>query len=130
MEITISSMGHNKGTSGWLKTEIESDRMEFREGVSKTGRTLLYLVRNDGERKKSMPLAEYDPLDNSFIDGEEGKYEVLNVAPDFLPNSTSNIFDLTPAALRSVLSVAEKWCEKKNSERENDESFEIEVTFK
>ena len=127
MNITIKNMGHNHGTSGWLKEEIEAGRMNIVEGITKEGNIGLWAKHITPERKKSMCLALYNPY------GMDGKdYEMCSPMHNSCPGdpgAVENVFGLTPAALRSVLNIARAWCNKKNEERENDLELKFEIKF-
>lgn len=132
MDVTIKNIGYNKGTSGWVKTEIEEGRMEFREGVTQSGDHALYLTHHVGDKKRSMCIAVYNPydLDNGESGGEWEKYTPLKMdGGSYDPGATCNIYDLTPAAAKAILKVAREWCDVKNENRKEDEELKIAVSF-
>lgn len=123
MKIKINEIGKNPGTCGWLKTETETGRMYFCEGVTSDGTVGLWARYNTGERKKSMCLALYNPDNLEFTPMEIG-----GAGDD--PWCEVNRYQLTPAACRAMISVARQWCDRKNAGRESDEELKIEVCFK
>ena len=125
MEVTIKSIGHNNGSSGWLKENIENGTIFFQEGISKSGNHGLWLKQKTEGKTKSMYLAgisEYTT--NEYV------VEEIYLGNNPSEYSNLNIYNLTTAAARAVSKVAKKWCDEKNLQRETDEELDIIVTFK
>ena len=128
MNITIKSCGHNEGTSGWLKSEIERGTIYFGEGISKSGKHGLWMRQTSGDKRRSMLIAIQDMYDSGYPD-----YAALDISMsddcNEQPDVSANIYHLTPAAAKAVSMIAQKWCDHKNKKRETDEPLDVVVSF-
>jgi len=111
MEVKIKRIGNERGTSGWLAKGLENGDIEITEGRLKgSGNHALFIHYKSEEKEFSEFLAGYDHLrigstEYTISDGEERQYE-------------NNIW--TPAAYKTLLKIAQQWCDMCNAEREND----------
>ena len=129
--IQIKSTFANKGTTDWLQIELQDKKLWFAEDMTKDGKLGLFMLHKYGKSTKTMLLATYNPLNMAKDDLENAESFVPLVISGSMsdPLSTENVFNLTPAAIRTVMDIARQWCEYKNAEREKDKELKIEVKF-
>lgn len=110
MQVNIKSIGYKVGTSGWIKTQLESGEATIKEGLAKeTKKHGLWLhYTNNGPNQ--VCLAIWDQYDI-------GK-SLYQRADDFKDSAKWAIF--TPAVQAMLTSVAQQWTNELNEARAND----------
>jgi len=123
LSIHIKDIGFNLGTSGWLRKQLTSGTMSFAESYTSQSHQHCLILRS-ASTSASMLLAcqNFYNLQKCEFSGCD-RYEVVTQFESFDP------FFLTDAARAACLEVAQKWCELKNSARENDAPLTISVQF-
>lgn len=110
MQINIKSIGHKVGTSGWIKTQLESGAATIKEGLSKGDKKHGLWLEYDNNGPRQVCLAIWDQYDLGA-----SQYQITDYFGD---NPTWAI--LTPAVQAMLTSVAQQWANELNTARAND----------
>jgi len=121
--INIKQIGSHPGTVGWLGTQIDQGNIVISEGLTTKGVLALW-VEWMGH---IMCLASYN---NGMYDGMNAGYQPMTIQ-DYdehgLPWVSEDSIGLTDAARQTLRTIAQQWCDVRNSERDSDVSVKYNV---
>ena len=123
MEINIKKIGITQGTVGYLANGLESGEITIKEGKLKTlGNHGLWLhIQKDGGKQESHFLAAFNQYNLSPGEYETAcTYETANSYEDRDPLWTD-------AAWRSLMTIAQDWCDTLNEQIDEEPELKIEI---
>lgn len=118
MELKIKKIGVAKGTIGWLSKGLESGNLTIIEGtLKKTEHHGLWLKCPDGF---SQFLAAYNQYGLDACDGNFQKYDTAD-------NYQDRLGVWTDAAWKTLMEIAQSWCDECNEIIESEQPVEIKL---
>ena len=118
MELKIKKIGVAKGTIGWLAKGLESGTLTIIEGTMKNSEHHgLWLKGPDGLSQFLGGFNQYN------LDPQDGNFQKYDKAEEY--SDRHGLW--TDAAWKSLMQIAETWCDECNQLIEDEEPIEIKI---